>query len=194
MSISISSIKNIGSNFKSYYEKVDRKKLLVYTLIILTILRFVVYPLKEHVKEDKETLQSKLKNYMEDIKLYTSKKPININMEKETSVSIENFHTQDEKAKEIQINLVKIVKSYAKKNNLNLQNIEIPKPTKAKYLEQIDVKVSINTQDPYKVFSLMEYLEALPKYTVIKETRISAFGPNISFTFTISTYKLERKI
>jgi|GEM_PF-1811937 len=194
MSISISSIKNIGSNFKSYYEKVDRKKLLVYTLIILTILRFVVYPLKEHVKEDKETLQSKLKNYMEDIKLYTSKKPININMEKETSVSIENLHTQDEKAKEIQINLVKIVKSYAKKNNLNLQNIEIPKPTKAKYLEQIDVKVSINTQDPYKVFSLMEYLEALPKYTVIKETQISAFGPNISFTLTISTYKLERKI
>jgi len=194
MSISISSIKNIGSNFKSYYEKVDRKKLLVYTLIILTILRFVVYPLKEHVKEDKETLQSKLKNYMEDIKLYTSKKPININVEKETSVSIENFHTQDEKAKEIQINLVKIVKSYAKKNNLNLQNIEIPKPTKAKYLEQIDVKVSINTQDPYKVFSLMEYLEALPKYTVIKETQISAFGPNISFTLTISTYKLERKI
>jgi len=194
MSISISSIKNIGSNFKSYYEKVDRKKLLVYTLIILTILRFVVYPLKEHVKEDKETLQSKLKNYMEDIKLYTSKKPININVEKETSVSIENLHTQDEKAKEIQINLVKIVKSYAKKNNLNLQNIEIPKPTKAKYLEQIDVKVSINTQDPYKVFSLMEYLEALPKYTVIKETQISAFGPNISFTLTISTYKLERKI
>ncbi len=183
------------SKLKESYKNVDRKKLGIYIIIILSILRFVIYPMKEEIKKDKNHLNEKLQEYMEDIKLYTSKKlkkpqqPVNT-----SHISIENLYTEGEKSKDIQISLAKTVKKYAKKNNIDIQSIEMPKPSKTKYIEQIDIKVRLSTQDPYKVFSLFQYLEAMPKYTIIRETQVNTFGQNVNFYFTITTYKLVKKV
>ncbi|PMP90135.1 MAG: hypothetical protein C0170_07090 [Hydrogenobaculum sp.] len=183
------------SKLKDSYKSIDRKKLGIYIIVILSILRFVIYPMKEEVKKDKEKLNSKLQEYMEDIKLYTSKKIKQPSQSvSNNQISIENLYGENAKSKDIQISLAKIVKKYAKQNNINLQSIEMPKPSKTKYIEQIDIKVRLSTNDPYKVFSLFQYLEAMPKYTVIKETQINTFGGNVNFDFTVSTYKLLRKI
>lgn len=183
------------SKLKESYKSIDRKKLGIYIIIILSILRFIIYPMNEKIKEDKSKLNSKLKDYMEDIKLYTSKKIETPKEEtKSSKISIENLHKSDEKAKDIQISIAKIVKKYAKKNNISLQSIEMPKPSKTKYIEQIDVKIRLSTQDPYKIFSLLQYLEAMPKYTIIRETQINAFGANVNFYFTITTYKLVKPV
>ncbi len=182
------------SKLKDSYKNIDRKKLGIYLIIILSILRFVIYPMKEELKKDKERLNSKLQDYMEDIKLYTSKK---IKQPRQNisnnQISIENLYDESAKSKDIQISLAKLVKKYAKQNNINLQSIEMPKPSKTKYIEQIDIKVRLSTNDPYKVFSLFQYLEAMPKYTVIRETQVNIFGQNVNFYFTVSTYKLVRK-
>jgi len=182
------------SKLKDSYKNIDRKKLGIYLIIILSILRFVIYPMKEELKKDKERLNSKLQDYMEDIKLYTSKK---IKQPRQNisnnQISIENLYDKNAKSKDIQISLAKLVKKYAKQNNINLQSIEMPKPSKTKYIEQIDIKVRLSTNDPYKVFSLFQYLEAMPKYTVIRETQVNIFGQNVNFYFTVSTYKLVRK-
>ena len=183
------------SKLKESYKSIDRKKLGIYIIIILSILRFIIYPMNEKIKEDKSKLNSKLKDYMEDIKLYTSKKIETPKEEtKSSKISIENLHKSDEKAKDIQISIAKIVKKYAKKNNISIQSIEMPKPSKTKYIEQIDVKIRLSTQDPYKIFSLFQYLEAMPKYTIIRETQINAFGANVNFYFTITTYKLVKPV
>lgn len=183
------------SKLKESYKSIDRKKLGIYIIIILSILRFIIYPMNEKIKEDKSKLNSKLKDYMEDIKLYTSKKIETPKEEtKSSKISIENLHKSDEKAKDIQISIAKIVKKYAKKNNISIQSIEMPKPSKTKYIEQIDVKIRLSTQDPYKIFSLLQYLEAMPKYTIIRETQINAFGANVNFYFTITTYKLVKPV
>lgn len=182
------------SKLKDSYKNIDRKKLGIYLIIILSILRFVIYPMKEELKKDKERLNSKLQDYMEDIKLYTSKK---IKQPRQNisnnQISIENLYDKNAKSKDIQISLAKLVKKYAKQNNISLQSIEMPKPSKTKYIEQIDIKVRLSTNDPYKVFSLFQYLEAMPKYTVIRETQVNIFGQNVNFYFTVSTYKLVRK-
>ena len=182
------------SKLKDSYKNIDRKKLGIYLIIILSILRFVIYPMKEELKKDKERLNSKLQDYMEDIKLYTSKK---IKQPRQNisnnQISIENLYDESAKSKDIQISLAKLVKKYAKQNNISLQSIEMPKPSKTKYIEQIDIKVRLSTNDPYKVFSLFQYLEAMPKYTVIRETQVNIFGQNVNFYFTVSTYKLVRK-
>ncbi|GAB6077913.1 hypothetical protein [Hydrogenobaculum acidophilum] len=183
------------AKLKDSYKNIDRKKLGIYLIIILSILRFVIYPMKEELKKDKERLNSKLQNYMEDIKLYTSKK---IKQPKQNisnnEISIENLYDENTKSKDIQIYLAKLVKKYAKKANINLQSIEMPKPSKTKYIEQIDIKVRLSTNDPYKVFSLFQYLEAMPKYTVVREAQINSFGQIVNFYFTVSTYKLVKKI
>ncbi len=183
------------SKFKEYSKSIDRKKLSVYLLIILIFLRFMIYPMKENVENQKQKLQEKLQEYIQNIKLYTSKsikqKPSKI---EHLEISVQNLHGIDEKSRNIQIYISKIVKKYAKKENINIQSIELPKPVKGKYIKQIDVKVRLSAQNPYSVYSLFQYLEAMPKYTIIRESQITVMGNTVNFYFTVTTYKLVQKV
>ncbi len=183
------------SKIKDYSKNIDRRKLGIYTLIVLIFLRFVVYPMKENVENQKQKLQDKLQEYMQNVKLYTSR---NIKQPakklEHITISVQNLHKIDEKSRAIQIHISKLVKEYAKKEKLNIQSIELPKPVKGKYIEQIDVKVRLSTQNPYTVYSLFQYLEAMPKYTVIRETQINTIGNMVNFYFTITTYKLVKNV
>lgn len=184
---------NININYLKDFVCKERKKLGIYTILFLSFLRFVVYPMNERYDNKKQELQNEISSYLQDLKIYESKKPEEKKVQTVYKINPDEFYPPDTKSASIDLALMQIIKYYAEKHKLDIASFEVPKPVKGKWIETIKLKVRINNTTDYKsLFELLDIIKSMPRKTAITHLQIFTSGPNVSMYFSITSYKLVK--
>lgn len=163
------------------------KKIALYLIFILIIVKFVFIPLYEQNNEKKQTLAKKIKNYELTLILKESSS-------KDVSDQLINrIYSSEESTALIQSSLLSFIEDYCKKNNITLLNYDIPDPLAEDKLTKINLVIQLEGK-PSQIINFLETLRKYPKIIDISSFDATENQNKYEFTLVLSTYKITNDI
>lgn len=159
------------------------KKILLYVLIILLVIRFFFVPLYREYKEKKETLLRKVKAY-ENTLILQSKNPV-------VSDDLINRVYYKEEISLIQTLLVSYIEDFCKKNNIMLANFDLIEPSKYGQVTEINIALKLEGK-PSQIIKFLDDIKRYPKILDVKNFEALETEHRYTFTIVLSTYRIEK--
>lgn len=163
------------------------KKIALYLIFILIIIKLVFIPLYEQNNEKKQTLAKKIKNYELTLIL---KESSNKNISDQL---INRIYSSEDNTALIQSSLLSYIEDYCKKNNITLLNYDIPDSLPEDKLTKINIVIKLEGK-PSQIISFLETLRKYPKIIDIKSFDVTENQNKYEFTLVLSTYKITNNI
>lgn len=176
-------------------EKNKIRRIGLYTIIILVIIRFVYLPIDNSLKGYKDALEEKIENYrLKESSYQNLLSKLSQTEKKEDRTLSKIVYHSDVSDAYIQTKLLEFSQQIIKKTKLELLTFEFPSSLEKEGVREISILLRIKGS-PKDMFSFMESCKDFEKLVVIKSfenTRLSDADINMFFKVKLSTYKLNK--
>lgn len=168
------------------------RKLLISFVIILGAVKFILIPLQEQLKGEKELMKTEVE------KIVRLKKMLSEVVQKENTGDFEGIHIKipyfvynsSEDALQLQLKLLSELLGQLEKNGLELQSFDLLPLTYGKTLTEISLGLRFRGKTK-KVLDFFKELEKREQPLLIRECLISESGRHLSVTLVLSILKSE---
>ena len=180
----------MADNFKQ--NNIDIKKIGIYLIIILALLRFLIYPLHASLQEKKVLLGEWYESYR--LKSRVFEKQREDQGEKgiiERSALLPHLYDKGVSYSNIQVEVLEQLKKLAEKNGLTILNFEILEPIVGKGISELTILIRLKGQ-PGPFIEILKAIEKGEKALSVRSMEISRSDPDLNFSLTISSFRLEK--
>jgi hypothetical protein len=180
----------LADNFKP--KNIDIKKIGIYLIIILALIRFLIYPLHASLQEKRILLGEWYESYR--LKSRVSEKQREDQGEKgivERSALFPHIYDKGVPYTNIQVEVLEQVLKIAEKDGLTILNFEMLEPGVGKGVSEVPVLVRLKGP-PGPFIEILETIEKGEKALSIRSLEITKSGEDQVFSLTLSAFRLER--
>ncbi|MFA4916751.1 MAG: GspMb/PilO family protein [Syntrophales bacterium] len=168
------------------------KKIGIYVIVILALIRFVVYPLHASVEERKLMVSEQYESYRLKYQLlekYRQLQSHSITVDK--AVLFPYLYEREIRPSYIQTDVIEKIVKLAEKEDLTVLSFEMLEPVAEKNLSEIPVLIRLKGM-PGAFIELLKTMETGEKALSIKSMEISRSGQELIFSLTISAFRTEK--
>lgn len=180
----------MAENFKG--KSIDIKKMGLYLILLLALLRFLIYPLHDSLQEKRVLLDEWYENYRLKSRVFeklkegqTEKAAI------ERSTLLSHFYDQGVSSSYIQVEVLGQIQKLAEKNGLTLLNFEMLEPVVGKGVSEIPILIRLKGP-PGPLIEILKAIEQGEKVLGIRSLEISRADPDLNFFLTLSSFRMEK--
>jgi len=179
----------LAENLKQ--KNIEIKRIGIYIIIILALIRFLIYPLHASLREKKVLLGEWNENYRIKSQVFERQRE---NKGEKTVVEKDALfpHLYDKSAPNsyVQSDILEQVTKLAEKKGLIVLNFEMLEPAAGKSMSEVPILVRLKG-DPKAFIETLETIEKNEKALSIRSMEITKSGQDQVFTLTISAFRLE---
>lgn len=173
-------------------KNIDIKKIGIYLIIILALLRFLIYPLHASLQEKKVLLGEWFESYR--LKSRVFEKQREDQGEKsavERSALFPHLYDKGIPYSDMQVEVLEQLQKLAEKNGLNILNFEILEPIVGKGISEVPILIRLRGQ-PGPFIEILKAIEKSERALSFRSMEISRSDPDLNFSLTISSFRLEK--
>lgn len=173
-------------------KNIDIKKIGIYLIIILALLRFLIYPLHASLQEKKVLLGERHESYR--LKSRVFEKQREDQGEKgavERSALLPHLYDRGVSYSNIQVEVLGQAQKLAEKNGLAILNFEILEPIVGKGISEPPILIRLKGQ-PGPFIEILKAIEKGEKALSVRSMEITRSDPDLNFSLTISSFRLEK--
>jgi hypothetical protein len=180
-------------NMDNSERKKELKIIGLYVVVILTILRFIVYPLHGAVAAKKNAFNEYYDSYVlkhrllerskieQKIKPAVDKKPL-----------IHNFYSKDLRFSNIQADVIEALIKLAEKKGAVVLDFEMLEPVAGKNVSEVPVLIRLEGKAP-DCIDILKSIEQNDKVLWVKSLEINrTSGQNLRYYLTITAFRVEK--
>lgn len=175
-------------------EKEILKRLLLYVLMVLALIRFLLIPAKNSLNKERELFESyKHKLRQKELQLAKIQEIANKteqDLNNSSKLIPAHIYSREVDPFELQLRLLKDLLKVIQEKKLDLQSFSLPSISYGKTITEIPVELKFSGR-PKDVFSLFDYLEKQEKRVYIKDCTISESFRRLFVSVTITVIKSE---
>jgi hypothetical protein len=179
-------MKNLGLS------NTEIKRLGLYLVLLLVLLRFLILPLYGSVKEKKVLWGEVVERYQ--LKAQLAERRQETGAEKrvvDKGALLPYVYDKAMKASLIQSEVLEELIKLAEKKGLTVLNFEMMEPPAGKGLTELSVLIRLKGQ-PKLFFEMLKDMEKQEKILNIKSLEINRFGQEMAYAVTLSIFKVEK--
>ena len=173
-------------------KKINIRAIGIYLIILLSLLRFLIYPLHESLQEKrvllderKEAYRLKLQVLERQLKSQKEERPV------DKKDLLPYLYDQGVPTSYIQSDLLEKITKVAENKGLTILNFEMLEPMTGKNLSEIPILIRMRGV-PRPFIETLEFIEKNGRVLSIRSMEISRGADDQLFSLTLSAFRLER--
>jgi len=179
----------LAENLKE--KNIEIKRIGIYFIIILALIRFLIYPLHASLREKKVLLEEWYENYRIKSQVFERQREgqgIKINVEK--SVLFPHLFDKGVSNAYVQSDVLEWVTNIAEKKGFTLVNFEMLEPIAGKVVSEVPIVVRLKGM-PGPFIEILEAIEKGGRVLSIRSMEITKSGQDQVYSLTISAFRVE---
>jgi Tfp pilus assembly protein PilO len=172
-------------------KKIEIKRIGVYIIILLALIRFLIYPLNASLREKKVLLGEWSENYRLKAQVFDRQKEGR--QEKivvEKSALFSHLFDKGVSNSYIQSDVLEWITNIAEKKGLTIMNFEMLEPIAGKGVSEIPILVRLKGM-PGPFIEILEAIEKGERALSIRSMEVNKMGQDQVFSLTISAFRVE---
>lgn len=180
----------MAENLKS--KNVEIKKIGIYLILLLALLRFLIYPLHDSLQEKRVLLGEWHESYRLKSRVFDKQKEDQAEVGAvERRSLLPHLYDKGTPYSNIQVEVLEQVQKLAEKNGLTILNFEIFEPILGKGISELPVLIRLKGQ-PGPFIEILKAIEKGERALSVRSMEIARSDPDLTFFLTISSFRLER--
>lgn len=165
----------------------------VYIILILALLRFLIYPLHAAVKDRRAVFAGQQETYVLKTRLLQQIRHQQLQgaeWAKDTDKLRSTLYPREARISEIQADMLMTVSKYSEGKGLNVLGFEMPEAVIGKKITEVPVVLRL-TGSAGSFVELLKDVQKNKKTLAVKAMDLSANGQSMTFSLTVSAFRME---
>jgi hypothetical protein len=172
-------------------KNIEIKRIGIYVIIILALIRFLIYPLHASLREKKVLLSEWYENYRIKSQVFErQREERGMKIVVEKSAIFHHLFEKEVSNSYIQSDVLEWVIKIAEKKGITVLNFEMLEPIAGKGVSEVPILVRLKGM-PGPVIEILEAIEKGERALSIRSIEVNKMGQDQVFSLTISAFRVE---